>query len=725
MVFMNQISRQILLLVLLLVTVFSFVITTLVAVQSYEDMKDIARRGTQSSANLYAYELESVVERTGNTLTELEKNVQITEQMQMLTQFGPLYSEEPKAITLSDSDINFYIQNQLKLANSMAYLLPSNKLKQLIIYHQDPFKQSYINHLLPAVHINNDHIIIFRYDKKFTKNPPRTYRVEINNLDSALNLFDLSSIYQYSPDYYYEKVGATEIYDYKHQVVDNEKSFEGLRSDLGLMFRKKIRIIQDVISIEVTTLMNTLMSNPTTWEEELTPSIILTAIYQPTKDSLKQAASRIGNDLAIVDNEHVWESSLSFKKNVDNHSNINDETPYIYSETPLNIASDNQYKFKIMALTSTTQLRERIIKLVIRLFLITIITDIIIGLALYLLVKKILRLPLSNLVEGVNEIQKGNLDHQVNIQVHNELSSLGDSFNQMTSTIKHQSSALIQANENLESKVKERTEDLRNTQQQLILAEKMASLGQLVAGIAHEINTPLGNSITALTFSEQEHLIIKNKFDDKALTITDFGKFLETTGESMALMHTNLNKTSQLVQTFKNVAVNQSVEELVSFSLKDHIKEVLLTLHPQLKQTAINVTLDVSPDIIIESYPGAYYHILSNMITNSLRHGLPDKTGNIYINCKIEGDFIVIHYQDDGKGMDKETRTKIFDPFFTTRRGDGGTGLGLYMTYNIVTQRLEGTIQVKSEPGKGTEFILRLPVNITPTDTQDFNHFSS
>jgi signal transduction histidine kinase len=149
----------------------------------------------------------------------------------------------------------------------------------------------------------------------------------------------------------------------------------------------------------------------------------------------------------------------------------------------------------------------------------------------------------------------------------------------------------------------------------------------------------------------------------------------------------------------------------------------MVTLRPQLKQSQVNIEMDVEQGLMVKSYPGAYYHIISNMFVNSLRHAFPDKRGNIRIYIHKEGDSLHLHYQDDGVGMDDPTRSKIFDPFFTTKRGQGGTGLGLYMTYNIVTQRLGGSITVCSEPGKGTQFDIEVPFDLPDTD-QNASHFS-
>ena len=177
------------------------------------------------------------------------------------------------------------------------------------------------------------------------------------------------------------------------------------------------------------------------------------------------------------------------------------------------------------------------------------------------------------------------------------------------------------------------------------------------------------------------------------------------------------------MKTFKNVAVNQSVEELSTFNLLVHVNEVITTLSAQLKKTNIKINVDIHSNIEINSFSGAYYHIISNMIMNCLKHAFPDQTGTIEISATQDLENIYIKFTDDGIGMDSQTIKKIFEPFYTTKRGEGGTGLGMYITYNIVTQRLAGNIEVTSKVGQGTCFNITLPIKIDLSTISD-NTFS-
>lgn len=721
---MNRISQQLVVLVFLCLLVFGIGVASLIGFQSYSDLEDVAFERVEGAANLYASEYEAVINRTYNSLSDMENNQTISEQLSVITHYGPLYSEDPSLLgkDIIDADNSFYFQGQLKLARSLIHLLVINNLTQLAIYHTDPFQQFKNSHPLPALIMDQDHIWFYRYHSKAVNPAFTLYKVPIEEINFEEDVFDISSVYQESADYFYQAVGVEKTSDVPFDY------YKGLNRPNKFAAGQVINLKRDRLNIAIWSPLSVNLVNPESWIDSLHYSAIVVGVVEPNQQDLVDAAQRIGTEIALVDDDYVWVSSLAEQQTQQQsqghqgHSLVVNDESYLFSEVKIDLASDNDQVFKVMALSPTEGLKQRIRILIIRLVMISLFVIFITALSIYLLVNRTLRTPLDALMAGVKKIQSGHMDTQVAIATNNELATLGESFNEMTRQIQQQSRQLQEANDSLENKVQERTNDLENAQEQLILAEKMASIGQLVAGIAHEINTPIGNSITALSFNADAHQSIQKKFDDKALTVSDFGDFLASTAESMELMQANLRKASELVQTFKNVAVNQSVEEVIEFSMEEHLHEVMVTLRPQLKQNKVQVNIDVEKGLTIASYPGAYYHIISNMFVNSLRHAFPDKKGNISIYIHKEQQDLHLHYQDDGQGMDEAIKNRIFDPFFTTKRGKGGTGLGLYMTYNIVTQRLGGSISVLSEPGKGTQFDIVVPF-ILPESPEGAAHF--
>ncbi|NER06997.1 MAG: GAF domain-containing sensor histidine kinase, partial [Okeania sp. SIO3C4] len=271
----------------------------------------------------------------------------------------------------------------------------------------------------------------------------------------------------------------------------------------------------------------------------------------------------------------------------------------------------------------------------------------------------------------------------------------------------------------LEQKVQQRTaelskalEDLKATQKQLVESEKMAALGGLVAGVAHEINTPIGTSITvASTLADETNNFIKALAQGQ-LKRSVLNKYLELAGESTQLMLSNLGRAGELIQSFKQIAADQSNLEHRRFNLKEYLKEIALSLAPQFT-TDHTLTVEGDETIKINSYPGALAQVVTNLVTNSLIHGYPaEETGKLLLEVCQESDKIKIEYSDDGCGIEEENLGKIFEPFFTTARSKGGTGLGLHIVYNLVTQKLQGTIEVNSQIGLGTRFVITIPLSV-------------
>ncbi|MBF0099756.1 MAG: PAS domain S-box protein [Desulfobacterales bacterium] len=280
---------------------------------------------------------------------------------------------------------------------------------------------------------------------------------------------------------------------------------------------------------------------------------------------------------------------------------------------------------------------------------------------------------------------------------------------------------LIKLNEELEKRVKERTvqyeeanqalfdllDKYKRTQSQLVQSEKMASLGNLVAGVAHEINTPIGITVTDASFLEDQTHEFKKRYQEGTLTRSDFEKYIDNAIGSSTSILSNLNRASELITSFKQVAVDQSYEEKRTFLVKEYIYEVLISLRSKLKKTQHQVIVNCPDKLSLYSYPGAFSQIITNLIMNSLIHGFEhSEQGEISINILLENNELIFHYHDNGCGMDQETVQKIFDPFFTTKRGQGGTGLGLHVVYNIVTQTLGGQIMCLSQKGQGADFYI-------------------
>ncbi|MGU5684611.1 ATP-binding protein [Aeromonas allosaccharophila] len=285
---------------------------------------------------------------------------------------------------------------------------------------------------------------------------------------------------------------------------------------------------------------------------------------------------------------------------------------------------------------------------------------------------------------------------------------------------------IIQLNEQLEGKVEERTrslseannqlgkayDDLKQAQQTLVESEKMASLGSLVAGVAHEINTPIGISVTASSYLQERVADFKSHIDSKQLSRSYLNEFTVNLDESMQLLQSNLRRASELIASFKQVAVDQSSEARYKFSLADNLHQVVVSLGHKLKKSQCEVDIQCDPKLSIFSFPGSFTQIYSNLILNSINHGFDswDKPKKITIKVEQQGEELFIDYSDNGRGIPPEILPRIFDPFVTSKRGQGGSGLGTHIIYNLVVQLLKGRISCASEPGQGAQFHIRLPI---------------
>lgn len=277
---------------------------------------------------------------------------------------------------------------------------------------------------------------------------------------------------------------------------------------------------------------------------------------------------------------------------------------------------------------------------------------------------------------------------------------------------------LKELNKELEKKVQNGThklelslEELKETQKHLIETKKMASLGGLVAGVAHEINTPVGIGITASSFLKDKTGDFIDNYKGGNLKKKELDRYLNIASESTDSILFNLKRAANLIQSFKVVAVDQSTEEVREFQLSHIIENTLLSLHNKLGQTKHDVVVNCSDKLLIRSYPGVYSLIFNNLLLNTLNHGFEStQQGKIEIEAFEDKNKLILLYRDNGQGMGKNIVEKIFEPFFTTARGRGNTGLGMHIVYNMVTQKLNGSIHCTSQKGEGASFKITVPL---------------
>ena len=330
--------------------------------------------------------------------------------------------------------------------------------------------------------------------------------------------------------------------------------------------------------------------------------------------------------------------------------------------------------------------------------------------------------PLKQLRDGLFDLATRGSD-EVEELPERQRDELGDvirGFNQIQRRLKSTIFRIREAEDAARRSAQETAralQDLRQTQESLLQSERLASLGGLVAGVAHEINTPVGIALTSASVLKQATDELQEAVASTGLKKSEIMRYLDTAAESTRLIMNNAYRAAHLIHSFKQIAVDQTSEARRPFALNDYIKEIVSSLQPKLKKTPIRLEIDCPATIVLDSYPGAFAQVITNLTLNCVEHAFePEGGGAIRIRARLDGDIVELHVSDDGKGIVPEVLDRIFDPFFTTRRGQGGTGLGLNIVYNLVVKQFCGTISVASTPGEGSHFTLRIP-RVTPQDS--------
>ncbi|MCC8983792.1 sensor histidine kinase [Bradyrhizobium acaciae] len=322
-----------------------------------------------------------------------------------------------------------------------------------------------------------------------------------------------------------------------------------------------------------------------------------------------------------------------------------------------------------------------------------------------------IRLPLAQIMAAMRTITSGDLDRPVQgTSAKDEVGAMAravEVFRENAIAKRKTEDELRTAKEKAESALLE----LNAAQQNLIDAERLAALGGLVAGVAHEVNNPIGISLTVASSFARRSEIFESDLRTEPLRRSKLDEFVRASRDASQQLVANLQRAGELIQSFKQVAVDRSHAERRQFALSEATDQIVASLRPVLKKAAIALSVDVPDGLLIDGYPGAYGQILTNLFLNAVNHAFADgRSGNITISARGRGaDDVEIIFADDGAGMTPDVQRQAFDPFFTTRRNEGGTGLGLHIVYNLVTQQLGGRMMLESRVGQGTTFRIIMP----------------
>lgn len=326
--------------------------------------------------------------------------------------------------------------------------------------------------------------------------------------------------------------------------------------------------------------------------------------------------------------------------------------------------------------------------------------------------------PLDKLVIASKRIEDGQLEVPIRAVFNDEVGELAVSLEAtrnallaLVDELENRNKELTESNETLEIRVKERTASLQQAlqnlelvQKEIVETEKLASLGRVVAGVAHELNTPIGNALTVITAVEFDLGGLQKEVAQGSVRRTSLDTFMERAAQGIEMATANLKRSAQLISDFKQVAVDQSSDQRRDFSLSEVTREVLNMLLPTLRKSGVELKTEYCTDIICDSYPGRYSQVLTNLLMNAEKHAFEvGAPGCITVRTESISDSMVrVTVSDNGLGMSDAVRMRIFEPFFTTKMGRGGTGLGMHIVHSIVCRVLGGHVSVDSRPGKGS-----------------------
>ncbi len=340
--------------------------------------------------------------------------------------------------------------------------------------------------------------------------------------------------------------------------------------------------------------------------------------------------------------------------------------------------------------------------------------------------------PLNRLVAASTRIENGELETPIHREFHDEVGTLASSLEatrlsliELIAQLESRNQALLESNLHLEQRVAERTASLESAlstleraQQEMIQNEKLASLGRVVAGVAHELNTPIGNALTVTTTLELDVQTLQSELRSGTMRKSSLENLLVRLNEGLGLAGTNLQRSANLISDFKQVAVDTASDQRRKFDLAEVSGEILNMLQPALRKSGCEVVRELPPNLVCDGYPGRYGQVLTNLVMNAITHAFEPGAGGVLrvTVVRVDTSTVSLTVSDNGLGMDEQVRSRIFDPFFTTKMGRGGTGLGMNIVHGIVVRVLGGSIHIASAPGQGTTVTVTMPCNAPQSD---------
>jgi signal transduction histidine kinase len=692
----KAISRKLISIIVAAMVVMAVAIAAVIGISGYANLESISRENIDRSVNVISDRIVDLSTRSHSIVDSINQLAEIQNLLSIEAALGPFYYEKGARSELIDAADQIYkLQAQLELAGQIRPIMEARDTHSLTLYHADSFNGESPKDPAFSLRLTDNSLEVAQYQ---AKNRASIIASTILEKDDYIDLFDVSSIYELGLSDFLKNMNV----EYLLAVP------EAPGADLKGIIDRLI-IVDNKPIIQSTAFLNISIPHPDDWADTITNAYIIVIEQQVSEALILEFKELVNADIALLVEDGVLTSTLAadeFSYNrAQQRATAGEEFFVAMKKIAFSSGMDDLREMEVLVLSPTSLVAELNLRLFAQVFIVILCCTFLVCFLFYIAITKIINAPLTALMEGVEHLAEGELVHKIEIRGDDEMGLLARAFNQMSADVYEKRHQLKESHAELEQLLEVQSKELESTQTQLIEAEKMSSLGELVAGVSHEVSTPIGICITAESFFHSETGEIQKKFNDGSMSRQDFTDYLTLAFENSEILGANLRRTAELIKNFKQIAVDQCIEDIRPIIVYRYIEDLLSTLKPRIKSLKHKIIMSGSESLEITSLPGAIAQIITNLIMNSIIHGFENiDEGCISIEVARHEHGALIIYKDDGKGMSIQDQEKIFDPFFTTRKGKGGTGLGMNIVYKLITDSLHGHIECTSRPSQGVKF---------------------